>query len=146
MLPRKYRVHAALILICLVIIFLPRYMEKPDKEKAQLAKAATARFLQLLDADKYAESWQTSASLLKDKVAEDKWVELLKKNRSLLGPLVKRQQKEISYSTTATDSPEGEYILIIYDSTFQRKPGASEIVTVMLDKDKSWRVAGYFIK
>lgn len=146
MLPRKYRMHAALLLIALVIIFLPLYNEHPDKQKAAAATTAATRFLQLIDANQFAESWQDSASLLQEKVPEQKWVEQLRKTREVAGPLVTRKQTSISYSTSAKDSPEGEYILIMYESAFKAKADAQEILTVMLDKDQTWRVAGYFIK
>lgn len=146
MLPRKYRIHAALLLMGLVIIFLPLYNEKPDKQKAEAASTAATKFLQLVDTDHFAESWEVSAALLKEKVPEQKWVEQLSKTRTISGPLVSRKQASISYSTTAQDSPEGEYILLIFDSVFKAKEKAQEIVTVMLDKDHAWRVAGYFIK
>jgi hypothetical protein len=143
---RKYRIHAALLLVSLLIIFLPLYNEKPDEQKAQAAAAAAAEFLALVDADKFAESYQRSAKLLKEKVSEQQWVEQLRKTRAVAGPLLGRSQKEISYSTTAQDSPEGEYILILFDSNYQAKPGATETITLMLARDATWRVAGYFIK
>lgn len=146
MLPSKYRIHAALILLALLIIFIPLYNERPDKEKAAAASAAAGKFLKLVDADQFAESWQISASLLKQKVSEEKWVDQLQKTRAVTGPLVKRSEDSMSYSTSAKDSPEGEYVLITFDTDFKAKPDVSEIVTVMLDKDKTWRVAGYFIK
>ncbi len=146
MLPSKYRIHAVLILVALLIIFLPLFNERPDKEKAAAASAAAGKFLHLVDTDQFAQSWQISASLLKEKVPEQKWVDQLQRTRAITGPLVERTQDSMSYSTSAKDSPEGEYVLITFDTDFKQKPDVSEIVTVMLDKDKTWRVAGYFIK
>jgi Protein of unknown function (DUF4019) len=145
-LPSKYRIHAALILVALLIIFLPLINERPDKEKAAAASAAAEKFLHLVDTDQFSQSWQISASLLKEKVPEQKWVDQLQRTRAITGPLVERAQDSMSYSTSAKDSPEGEYVLITFDTTFKAKSKVSEIVTVMLDKDKTWRVAGYFIK
>ena len=146
MLPSKYRIHAALILIALLIIFLPLFNERPDKEKAAAASAAAEAFLHLVDTDQYAKSWQISASLLKGKISEQEWVDQLQRTRAITGALVERTQDSISYSTSAKDSPEGEYVLITFDTTFKAKSEVSELVTVMLDKDNTWRVAGYFIK
>jgi len=142
----KYRIHAVLILMALVIIFIPLFNERPNKEKAEEASAASEEFLQLVDSGKFAESWRTSASLLKEKVSEEVWVNQLKKIRTATGPLVERTEKEMSYSTEAKGSGEGEYIRIVYDTSFEAKRDASETITVMRDKDGTWRVAGYFIK
>lgn len=146
MFPRKYRIHAALALIGLVIIFLPMYNEKPDPKKAEAATAAVNVFLHLVDADQFAESYQIAASMLKEKVTEQQWVDQLAKTRAIAGARVERVQKSMIYSTTAQDSPDGEYILITYDVSFKRNPKATETLTLMLDKDSTWRVAGYFIQ
>jgi ribosomal protein S17E len=42
--------------------------------------------------------------------------------------------------------PDGKYVVIKYDTSFENKKSAVETVTPMLDKDGKWRVAGYFIK
>ncbi len=43
-------------------------------------------------------------------------------------------------------APDGEYVVIQYDSSFEHKQAAVETVTPMLDKDGKWRVSGYYIK
>jgi len=144
--PSKYRIHAILILVALVIIFLPKYNESPDSEKAAAAQVAAEKFYALVDADQFAASWQNCAPLLKEKVTEQEWVRQLSKTREVGGPLIKRTLKDMTYSTSAKDSPEGEYILLIYDTTFKTRPDSSENLTVMLDKDQIWRVTGYFIQ
>jgi hypothetical protein len=43
-------------------------------------------------------------------------------------------------------APDGEYVVIQYESSFEHKQAAVETVTPMLDKDGTWRVSGYFIR
>ena len=43
-------------------------------------------------------------------------------------------------------APDGEYVVIQYESSFEHKQSAIETVTPMLDTDGKWRVSGYFIK
>lgn len=145
MIPKQFRIHIVLIFACVFMIIFPMLSEKPDTEKAEKATAVALEFLQLVDADKYAESWQMSAGLMKDRVSEKDWVEKLTKARSLSGAMVERTEKDTSYSTSAKDSPEGEYIALTFTSRYQRADGVSEYVTVMLD-DGHWKVAGYFIQ
>ncbi|NIP49238.1 MAG: DUF4019 domain-containing protein, partial [Gammaproteobacteria bacterium] len=59
--------------------------------------------------------------------------------------LVKRERKSATYATKIEDSPEGEYIMLIYNSSFKKADDVSEYVTVMLDGDQ-WKVAGYFMQ
>jgi hypothetical protein len=143
--PKQFRIHALLILVCAFIIIFPMLSAKPDPEKTKQARAVAMEFLHLIDNEQYAESWQTAASLMREKVQQQKWIETLTKSRALSGALVERSEESASYSTSAKDSPEGEYILFTFDSTYQRTKSVREYVTVMLDGDR-WRVAGYFIK
>lgn len=145
MIPKQFRIHIVLIVACVFMIVFPILNETPDTEKADKAAAVAMEFFQLIDADKYAESWQMSAGLMKERVTEKDWVEKLTKARTLSGPLVERQEKDSSYSTTAVDSPDGEYISLIFESRFQRAESVAEYVTVMFD-DGRWKVAGYFLQ
>jgi len=127
------------------MIVYPILSERPDTEKAEKATAVAMEFLQLIDAEKYAESWQMAANMMKEKISEKEWVEKLTEARALSGTVVKRSEKSVSYSTSAEDSPEGEYISLIFSSKYQRAESVSEYVTVMLEEGH-WKVAGYFIQ
>lgn len=145
MIPKQFRIHAVLILACLFIIFFPILSEKPDAQKTAEATAEAWAFLQLVDAGKYAESWQSAASLMRERVPQAEWIATLTKAQALSGSLVERVEKNASYSTTAQDSPEGEYILLTFEAKFQRAEEVAEYVTVMREGER-WRVAGYFLK
>jgi len=145
LIPKQFRIHIVLIVACVFMIVFPILNETPDTEKADMATAVAMEFLQLIDADKYAESWQMSAGLMKERVTEKDWGEKLTKARTLSGPLVERKEKDSSYSTTAVDSPDGEYISLIFESRFQRAESVDEYITLMLD-DGHWKVAGYFLQ
>jgi hypothetical protein len=43
-------------------------------------------------------------------------------------------------------APDGEYVVIQYESQFESKKAAIETVTPRLEKDGSWKAAGYYIK
>jgi len=145
LIPKQLRIHAVLIVAALFMILIPLYNQSPDSEKVEQAKPAAVEFLGLIDGGKYVESWESSAGLMRDKVTRNDWVDKLNKARNLSGDLVQRVQKSASYATEAKDSPEGEYIMLIYESDFQRAEDVSEYVTLMLEGDE-WKVAGYFMQ
>jgi hypothetical protein len=43
-------------------------------------------------------------------------------------------------------APDGPYVFMLFDSSFAEKKEAKENVTFRLEKDGSWKCAGYFIK
>jgi translation initiation factor 2B subunit (eIF-2B alpha/beta/delta family) len=143
--PKQFRIHAVLLFAALFMIFFPMLREKPDSEKAEKATAAAMVFLQLIDAEQYAESWRSAANLMKEKVTQEDWIEKLTKARVVSGALVERIEESVSYSTYAQDSPDGEYVSLTFESKFHRAENVSEFVTVMLE-DGQWKAAGYFIK
>jgi hypothetical protein len=60
--------------------------------------------------------------------------------------VVARKLKSKQYTRTLPGAPDGEYVVIQYETTFENKQSATETVTPMLDKDGVWRVSGYYIK
>jgi hypothetical protein len=116
----------------------------PEAEKAAL-QAANA-WLQLLDSGQYAKSWEEAAEYFRNAVPQNNWQRSTGVFRKPLGKLVTRKLKLTRYTTSAPGAPDGEYVIIQYNTSFENKKSAVETVTPMLDKDGKWRVSGYFIK
>jgi hypothetical protein len=57
-----------------------------------------------------------------------------------------RKVKSATFARTLPGAPDGEYVVIQFESQFENKAAAIETVTPMHDKDGTWRVSGYFIK
>jgi hypothetical protein len=70
----------------------------------------------------------------------------MKSTRAPLGAVRTRKLKSATYTKTLPGAPDGEYVVIQYDTSFENKKSAVETITPMLDKDGKWRVSGYFIK
>ena len=117
---------------------------KTEAEKAAL-NAAEA-WLQLIDAGKYSESWQEAAEYVRKLVSRQNWQRTFQGTRQPLGKLVSRKLKSTRFTTSAPGAPDGQYVIIQYDTKFQNKASAVETITPMLDKDGKWRVSGYYIR
>ncbi|HEY3448262.1 MAG TPA: DUF4019 domain-containing protein [Myxococcales bacterium] len=115
-----------------------------DKEKA--AVAAAEAWLKLVDEGKYADSWKQAAEFFKANVKQEQWEQMVPGVRKPLGKLVSRKVKSTTYTKTAPGAPDGEYVIIQFDTSFAEKKAAVETVTPMMDKDGKWHVSGYFIK
>jgi Protein of unknown function (DUF4019) len=119
-------------------------MAGPAEERAGLDSAGA--WLTLVDAGQYDKSWDQAASLFKESLSKDQWVQSLKTVRTPLGKVISRTSASTTYATSLPGVPDGKYVVIKYDTSFENKKSAVETVTPMLDKDGKWRVAGYFIK
>jgi hypothetical protein len=116
--------------------------QKPE----QLAQQSSDAWLALVDSGKYADSWQEAAQLFRAAVSKEQWRSAMRASREPLGKMLSRKLKSATYSKTLPGAPDGEYVVIQYDSRFEHKQAAVETVTPMLDKDGKWRVSGYYIK
>jgi len=116
------------------------------QDKTQAAETAAQAWLGLIDAGHYAQSWKEASSLFKGAVSADQWEQQLRGVRGPLGAVVSRKLKSAQYTTHTPGAPDGEYVIIQYDTSFANKKSAVETVTPMLDKDGKWRVSGYYIR
>ncbi len=112
----------------------------------QLAQRSAESWLALVDSGKYADSWQESASLFKAHVNKDQWSSMIAATRDPLGKLVSRKLKSAQYTKTLPGAPDGDYVVIQFDTSFRHKQSALETITPMLDTGGKWRVSGYFIR
>jgi len=135
---------ALIVLVSLVLSFGIVQAASPEKEKA--AVSAAEKWLGMIDEGEYAESWKGGAELFRNALTQEQWVQSLQGVRKPLGRLLSRTVKSKTYKTSLPGAPDGEYVVIEFSTSFERKKAAVETVTPMKDTDGKWRVSGYFIK
>ena len=118
--------------------------EQSEQEKAAVVSAK--KWLGIVDEGNYAGSWDEAAAYFKGALKKDQWNSALNAVRTPLGALVSRKVKSTAYKTALPGAPDGEYVVIVFESSFENKKAAIETVTPMLDTDGTWRVSGYYIK
>ena len=141
----KYRIHAICILSVLAIIIIPQITNRPDANKKQATTIAAQEFLQMVDAEKYADSWLIADTYLKKTITQQAWDDKLTKIQQAIGPVTQRSLESVSFTAPAEELPDSEFILLEYSSQFKLKE-VGEVVTVVLGEDNRWRVVGYFLQ
>ncbi|MGA7875776.1 MAG: DUF4019 domain-containing protein [Desulfoferrobacter sp.] len=119
------------------------FADNSKKEAAALSAAET--WLKLVDEGSYAESWAEAAEYFKGAIQEDQWVQSLHGVRAPLDQVLSRKVRSETYKLSLPGAPDGEYVVIQFDTSFRNKKSAVETVTPMLDNGR-WRVSGYYIK
>ncbi|MFH1469739.1 MAG: DUF4019 domain-containing protein [Pseudomonadota bacterium] len=109
------------------------------------AKAADA-WLNLADAANGAATWDAAAGYFQDAVSKDTWTQQLTAVRSPLGAVQSRRLQGATYQTSLPGAPDGEYVVLQYETSFENKAEGFETVTPMLDWDGTWKVSGYFVR
>ncbi len=117
-----------------------------DGDAVAKAQVAAKSWLALTDGAKYGQSWDDAASVFKGAVTKADWERGIKGVRAPLGAVKTRKVKSAAFTRTLPGAPDGEYVVIQFESQFENKAAAIETVTPMRDKDGAWRVSGYYIK
>jgi len=136
----------SVLAVATLILVLPVSLLANEKEAISKAQGAAGAWLALADSAKYGQSWDESASLFKAAVPRADWERAVKAVRAPLGAVRSRKIRSATFSRTLPGAPDGEYVVIQFDTQFEHKAAAVETVTPMREKDGSWRVSGYFIK
>jgi Protein of unknown function (DUF4019) len=110
------------------------------------AQAAAKSWLARTDAGQADQSWEESATVFRAGVTKEAWGKALAQTRTPLGAVKSRTVKSTTFTRSMPGAPDGEYVVAQYDTNFDKKASAVETVTMMKDKDGSWRAAGYFIR
>lgn len=132
--------------IAIGVVLMAGLAAATEAEKEKAAVAAAEKWVTLVDKSKYAESWKEAAEYFRNAVKQEQWEQSLQAVRKPLGKLVSRKVKSKSYKTVLPGAPDGEYVVIQFETSFENKKSAVETITPMMNKDGTWRVSGYYIK
>ena len=100
--------------------------------------------LTLLDRDDYSGAWDVSANIFKEAVAREAWISQMEGVRKKFGKARTRTRTNAILQKDPTNHPPGEYIMINFDTGFERDD-ATETLVLYREEDQ-WRLAGYFTK
>jgi len=110
-----------------------------------LGSIAAKEWLNIVDAGKYGESWQKADSFFKSQLSQKKWDSALKGIRTPLGKVTSRSELSTKKYSSLPGVPDGEYLVIQFQTEFQNKKSFTETLTLSKNSGQ-WLSVGYFIK
>jgi len=129
---------------------------KADSEQASEESAAVdplknsaeagERWLNLLDERKYPQSWETGSLTLKLTVPKKHWIALMERIRKPLGSLSSRNLVDQRPAKDPKGLPKGDYMVLLYKSSFSRNESVNELLTLVEESDGRWRVLTYQVQ
>ena len=119
---------------------------RADEAAAAEAVAVSSAWLALTDRGEYGAGWDAASTLIKSAVTRAQFVQALEGARAPLGALISRTLLSKQYATSLPGAPDGDYVVIQYQTTFRNKQSAVETITPKREDDGQWRVAGYYIR
>ena len=105
------------------------------------ATQAAIRWLELVDAGRWGESWAASAQSFRTSNTVEVWQSASETARVPLGRVLSRRFT----SEESIPAPPSGYQLVRFQTSFANKAAATETLSLARE-GQSWRVAGYFIE
>jgi Protein of unknown function (DUF4019) len=139
-------VNKRLLMTFTIVCSLIGVAAMAQDKNIEAAKKGAESWLAVVDKGDYATSYDEAASLFKLAITKEDWLRKVRAARGPLGKVISRNLKGTQYKTSLPGAPDGEYVVIQYDTSFENKWSAVETITPTLDKDAQWRVSGYFIR
>ena len=130
-------------ILALIFPFIVFADENIAKNKA--IKSAEI-WLKLVDNGEYGKSWDEASNLFQEAIPKANWEQTIKGVRSPLGKVKSRKLLSAKYATALPGAPDGEYVVIQFNTVFENKANSVETITPMKSPEDKWKVSGYFIK
>lgn len=111
-------------------------------ETAQVAK----EYVTAIDNGQYAQSWTKGDQLFQHTISQDEWTKALNAGRKGLGRAVSRQVLLQRPAWNPKGLPKGPYMVIEYETSFEKAPNAKELLTLRRGTDGKWRVLTYQVQ
>ncbi|MBA3815367.1 MAG: DUF4019 domain-containing protein [Parachlamydiaceae bacterium] len=117
----------------------------PEMEgQLQAGEITTNAWLNVVDKGDYSKSWEEMSSITRNTVKKDEWEKILTKTRKPLGGVKKREVVDIRSAINPKNLPAGNYMVMVYKTSFATKSDGHELVTLFL-QDGQWHVLTYQI-
>jgi hypothetical protein len=138
------RFIVSLFVLCLSLCPVLALAQESGKEQAAIA--ASEQWLSLVDSGRFGQSWKQTAGYFRAGFSKTSWRNSIMAVRKPLGRLKSRAVISSVYTPSLPGAPDGEYVVIQFETSFENKQSAVETLTPLLEKDGSWRVSGYYIR
>lgn len=131
---RQHLKNLILSAVLLATLTSPSYGDWPF-EGQQMDQAAG--FLTLLDQGLYLEAWAETSPNFQGLTNQQEWLSHQQLIRSAYGPLIFRELYHTGLRGTYEHSPDGQYIVIQFSSSFSNKAIARETIIYDCSPDSS---------
>lgn len=103
------------------------------------------QFISLIDKQDYQAAYLSGSELLKLYFTENEWIIDRARSDKLLGHVLKRKLVTVKARDTYPGLPDGQYMVVYYESQTKLKAKAAEVLLVARNFDR-WEVCSYRLK
>ncbi|MES2696191.1 MAG: DUF4019 domain-containing protein [Verrucomicrobiota bacterium] len=122
------------------------YIIRPRTAMETTVATEALSWLSMIDQGHFDPSWDYAADSFKKAITRPQWNQSLTSARTPLGETKFRQINTTQTVSNLPGAPDGHYIIMTFNTVFERKHSAVETVTFEQTNESTWRASGYFIK
>ena len=144
--PEMRHLFQCALALTLLLLWVDMHLLQGQEKPEVLAQKSAESWLATVDSGKYGESWDQAAENFRSSGTKEQWEKAVGSVREQTATLKSRKLLRADYTQKLPNVPEGEYVVLQYESSFANAAAAIETVTPTRERDGSWRVSGYFVK
>ena len=130
----------------LLLFFCAGIIQASEQDLVKIVENSARSWLELVDQERYSESWSSASSQLKQNKSESDWRQSVKTIRAPLGAMGNRYIATAAQAKSLPKLPDGEYVVLQFYTTFSVRGLAMETIALVKQSDGNWFVADYSIK
>ena len=138
----RIRILALLLLALLVAACVGGSERARETQVTEIAES----WLRLLDLGNYDDAWALTAPYYKSIVSHDDFLLRVQAPRQPLGNVVTREVLRTRFSLYAKGRPDGQYFIVIFQTSFQGKRSDTFEHTLLEITPTGWRVTDYVLR
>jgi hypothetical protein len=106
------------------------------------ARAAALQWVSLLDSGQYEAAYKARVPRITTDQLHEHFLDWMRTTRAPLGKARTREFREVKHTHSVVGSPDGNYELISFKTSFEHKSGANELI-VLTSETGTWKVSDY---
>lgn len=110
------------------------------------SQEVAVKWLKLIDEGKYGDSWDVGSLTFRLTIPKKHWIALMQQIRAPLGDVKERKMVDQRPASNPKGLPKGDYMVLVFDTSFSEKQKGRELVTMVLESDGRWRVLTYQVQ
>ncbi len=131
----------------------PAIAPQQAQQSAETQKQIAAWMIEALDVARnftnhintgnYAQTWMEGDPIFQKVVSQNEWVTALQLVRSKTGAPTSRTLKDEKVAFNPNGLPAGAYMVVEFNTSFEKIPNSGELLTLRRGDDGKWRVLTY---
>jgi len=114
--------------------------------RTSTVQAAARDWLAITDRGDGGATWDAAGKQFRNAITRERWTDALAGVRKPLGAVATRTLQSTTFRKSVPGAPKGEYVTVLFRTSFANKADAGETVTLEHEPDGQWRVVGYVIQ